>query len=241
MRWTGLLLLLVLPAAWANHPWGEVDICTTRNDIMPPGLVAPPEPDSRGARLLQRYCTQCHNLPGAGRHTAGEWPPLLERMETLMGVSRFYRGLLGPVAMPDEGEWAELRDYLQRHALQPLPASPTLAVTPAERIYRTVCGDCHAAPDPRRYDDWPRLLDRMARHRDTMGRAPLPPGVQRRVLAFIEAADDGPRVSASGHAATALPLADGALLDDDPVGRGLSLVAFFGLTLLGAWRWRRAG
>ena len=80
MRWWPLLALLAVPPAWANHPWGEVDICTTRNDIMPPGLVAPAELGSQGAQLLQRYCTQCHNLPGTGRHTAEEWPALLERM-----------------------------------------------------------------------------------------------------------------------------------------------------------------
>ena len=44
-------------------------------DMLPP--MNPdqlPDPDSKGARLLQQFCTQCHNLPGPGMHTAAEWP-----------------------------------------------------------------------------------------------------------------------------------------------------------------------
>ena len=66
-----LILLLAATPALAGHPWGGVDICEARKDIVPPGIdpALLPEPASKGAQVLQRTCTQCHNLPGPGRHT----------------------------------------------------------------------------------------------------------------------------------------------------------------------------
>jgi len=41
---------------------------------MPSGINPDqlPEPDSKGAHLLARYCSQCHGVPGPGMHTADE-------------------------------------------------------------------------------------------------------------------------------------------------------------------------
>lgn len=238
-----VLLLLLAAPAFAGHPWGGVDICQTRKDIIPPGIdpALLPERASAGAQVLQRYCTQCHNLPGPGRHTREEWPSVLTRMETLMKVSHFYRGLLGPVAMPDAGERATLAAYLDAHALHPLP--PRAAALPpdgAERVYRDICGDCHAAPDPRAYAaTWPALLDRMDAHRTTMARPSLSAAQHKAVAAFSARAHGGPAVAGSGHQGVALPLPDAAPASGDPLGRLASLAAFFGLAGLGVWRWRR--
>lgn len=239
-----LALMLLSAPALASHPWGGVDICAARRDIMPPGIdpALLSEPASKGAQVLQRTCTQCHKLPGPGRHTREEWPMVLTRMETLMKVSRFYRGLLGPVAMPDAGERAALRDYLDAHALRPLP--PRAAGLPTdgtERLYREACGDCHAAPDPRAYAaaTWPALLTRMDDHRATMGR-PLMTGAQRTAVErFSGRAQGGPLVAGSGHQGVALPLPEAAPKEAGPLGRLASLAAFFGLAGLGLWRWRR--
>jgi cytochrome c5 len=239
-----LALVLLSAPALAAHPWGGVDICETRRDIVPPGIDAAllPEQDSRGARLLQTYCTQCHNLPGPGRHTREEWPKALSRMETLMRVSSFYRGLLGPVAMPDAGERAALQDYLQDHALRPLPPrAASLPTDGAERLYREACGGCHAAPDPRAYPaaSWPALLNRMDAHRITMARPPLSAAQRKAVESFSARAHGGPAVAGSGHQGAALPLPESAPAGGDPLGRLASLAAFFGLAGLGLWRWRR--
>lgn len=239
-----LALMLFTAPALAGHPWGGVDICEARKDIIPPGIdpAQLPEPASKGAQVLQRTCTQCHNLPGPGRHTREEWPAVLTRMDTLMKVSHFYRGLLGPVAMPDAGERAALQTYLQDHALRPLPPRATgLPTDGAERLYRDACGDCHAVPDPRAYPaaSWPALLARMDSHRATMARPPLTAAQRNVVEAFSARAQGGPAVAGSGHQGVALPLPATAPKTADPLGRLVSLAAFFGLAGLGLWRWRR--
>ena len=239
--WLAALLLLSTPLH-ASHPWGGVDLCQTRRDIVPPGIAPTllPQRDSTGATLLQRYCTQCHNLPGPGRHTREEWPGVLARMETLMQVSRFYRGLLGPVAMPNTQEQAELRAYLEQNALHPLPPAPALPASRSRQIYAAACGDCHAAPDPRPYStrDWPALLARMEQHRVTMARAPLTPEQRAAVDAFVQESLTEEPVHNSGHDSATLPL-PGAAMADDVMGRWLSLIVFFGLAVLGVWRWKR--
>ena len=120
-----LVMLLLSGPAWASHPWGGVDLCETRPDLVPPGIEAErlPAPDSTGARLLQAYCAQCHNLPEPALHDRETWPAVVARMDNLMRVSHFYRGELGPVDMPDAREWELLVEYLQAHA-DPAPAIP---------------------------------------------------------------------------------------------------------------------
>ncbi|MEW5787310.1 MAG: hypothetical protein AB1899_05605 [Pseudomonadota bacterium] len=241
------LLLLLLPVtvpAFASHQWGGVDICETRKDIMPPDMAASqlPEPSSQGALVLQRYCTQCHYLTGPGRHTREEWPDVLRRMDALMGISHFYRGLLGPVAMPDAEEKAALRDYLDHHALKALaPPAPGMPPSGAERAWRAICGGCHAAPDPRAYPEaaWPALLARMEARRGAMARQPLTGAQKAAVEDYLAAAWGRPTVSGAGHQGATLPLPSAAASTEDPAGRLISLAAFFGLTALGVWRWRR--
>jgi cytochrome c5 len=243
-RASPLLLVLFIAPAFAGHPWGGVDICEARKDIVPPGIdpALLPDPGSPGAQVLQRTCTQCHNLPGPGRHTREEWPAVLTRMETLMKVSRFYRGLLGPVTMPDAGARAALRAYLDTYALHPLPPRAAgLPVDGVERLYRETCGDCHAAPDPRVYaaTTWPALLERMDAHRTAMARPALSAAQHKAVASFSARAHGDPAVVGSGHQGVALPLPESAPTGGDPLGRLASLAAFFGLAGLGVWRWRR--
>ena len=66
-----------------------------------------PEPESPGAKLYLKKCTQCHRLPAPKRHTAEQWDHLLVMMESFMGK----KGLVFPV---DEKKL--IRDYLQRNA-----------------------------------------------------------------------------------------------------------------------------
>lgn len=242
------LLALLLASFWiaaaalASHPWAGVDICEVRRDTVPPGIDAAtlPEPNSEGAILLQRHCTQCHNLPGPGRHVAQAWPAVMTRMETLMRVSGFYRGPLGPVTTPDKRERSVLLAYLERHALHELPASSLLAASaPAEQTYRSVCGDCHAAPDPRAYDAtvWPGLIERMDRHRTVMSRPALDTVQRAAVDAFILQVRTGAHVPGPIHGATA-PNGRTHGSGNGP-GRWVSLGVFFGLSVAGIWRWRR--
>ena len=50
--------------------------------MLPPGITPQdlPDPESRGAKLLSRYCSQYHNLPSPRMHTAEDWPRIAGRM-----------------------------------------------------------------------------------------------------------------------------------------------------------------
>ena len=158
----------------ASHNWGGIDVCTVYRDIAPPGIEAAslPEPEGQGARLLDQYCTQCHALTGPGRHTAGEWPAVLERMRLLMDVSRRFRGLMGSIQMPADDELRVLTDYLTTHALQPLRGTPRGA---GAEIFANACAACHTLPDPHQYRaaEWPALVSQMASKATVMGREEL--------------------------------------------------------------------
>ncbi|MBU0498817.1 MAG: hypothetical protein KJ558_09010 [Gammaproteobacteria bacterium] len=119
-----LLLALTLPMPLAaSHYWNGVDVCEANRQTLPPGLAPErlPEPRSQGARLLQAYCTQCHNLPGPDRHTAAEWHDLTGRMYLLMEVSHRFGGLHGKAEHMQPEEKASLLAYLGRHS-RPAPS-----------------------------------------------------------------------------------------------------------------------
>jgi len=83
-------------------------------DQLPPGIDAAdlPDPQSRGAHLLTRYCTQCHDLPPPALHTAAEWVKVLDRMERHMHMM----ARTGSTQNPTEQEQVTILNYLQRHA-----------------------------------------------------------------------------------------------------------------------------
>ncbi len=71
-----------------------------------------PEADSRGARLVGKYCAQCHAPPSPSLHTAEEWAGVTQRM----------RGHIGELAasgvgvqMPDASDLNALTQYLGKH------------------------------------------------------------------------------------------------------------------------------
>lgn len=139
--------------------------------MLPPGIdpALLPEPHSAGAEIVKYYCTQCHNLPGPGLHTATEWPRVLGRMNMRM---QMMGGMMG-VAAPNRVELDILLDYLRKHAQKPIDAAeyPDLN-TPAGRAFSTTCVQCHALPDPRQHtgQEWPAVVDRMREHEATMGK-----------------------------------------------------------------------
>ncbi|MCG7863708.1 MAG: hypothetical protein JAZ18_15095 [Candidatus Thiodiazotropha endolucinida] len=112
-----LILFMPIPVA-AGHAWAEIDLCEAYKDKLPPDLTAErlPEAHSPGAELLDRYCTQCHNLPGPDRHTLAEWHDVTTRMFTLMDVAHRFGGVMGRVETMQPQARATLVAYLQRHA-----------------------------------------------------------------------------------------------------------------------------
>jgi len=142
---------------------------------LPPGIdpALLPEPDSAGARILQYYCVQCHNLPGPGMHTAAGWPRVLGRMNMRMRMMGGMMGGMMGVVAPSRVELDILLDYLQKHAQEPIDAAkyPDLN-TQAGQAFSTSCVQCHALPDPRQHtaQEWPAVVGRMRGHEAAMGK-----------------------------------------------------------------------
>ena len=147
-------------------------------DVLPPGIdpAQLPAPTSKGARLLARYCVQCHNLPGPGRHTAQKWPAVVHRMNQRMQMMSGHGMMMGQVEAPSADELQSMFDYLQAHAQRPIdPARYPALKTPAGRAFQTACARCHALPDPQQHtaEDWPAVVARMQQNMLTMGK-PVP-------------------------------------------------------------------
>jgi len=155
--------------ALASHSYGGLDLCALYPEIMPPGMQAQdlPQPESQGAGLLQVYCAQCHALPGPGRHTAAEWPAVLDKMNMLMDVASRFGGLMGKVKVPNAEEKEVLRDYLTDNALQAMQGQFRGMGAAA---FVSHCGSCHALPNAGQHsvEEWPAVLKRMQRNMTVM-------------------------------------------------------------------------
>ncbi len=146
-------------------------------NMLPLGIspASLPQTHSEGARLMQRYCTQCHGLPGPGLHTAAEWPVVVARMaarEHMMSD----QDMMG-IQAPSAKEQATLLAYLRKHAQIPLNKATAKGLdTPAGRAFSETCSRCHALPDPVQHTaaDWPAVVLRMQRNMVAMGK-PVPP------------------------------------------------------------------
>ena len=66
-----------------------------------------PEPESPGAELYLKKCTQCHGLPAPQRHTAEQGDHLLVMMQSFMDKKN--------LAFPED-EKKLIKDYLHRNA-----------------------------------------------------------------------------------------------------------------------------
>jgi mono/diheme cytochrome c family protein len=67
-----------------------------------------PSPETQGAMLFKDRCSQCHGLPDPGRHTAKEWPAIMEKMRGYM--QSMDRKVI------TENEEKEIVNYLSRYA-----------------------------------------------------------------------------------------------------------------------------
>jgi cytochrome c5 len=233
-----LLALLNAGQAVAGHDWGGMDLCALYPEKMPPGMPVEqlPQPDHPGALLMQRYCAQCHYLPGPGRHTAAEWPQVLEKMNTLMEVSSRFGGLLGRVKEPDQDERSAIQNYLLGNALVPM-VSPVKGL--AAKNYQYNCSGCHALPDPAQHrpDEWPVIMTRMARNREVMKRAPLSPETQLAILAYLQSESSRHVVTTEDNEEFALPQQPVMPLTLWRAESWMALGPFLLLVVIGLLRW----
>lgn len=156
----------------AQRLWSESAHGRMLERILPPA-VAPgdlPERDSEGARLLSRYCVQCHHLPNPQMHTADKWDGIVERMVWRMqgkgNMGRLMKEMMAGVEAPNADEVSTLNRYLQKHSQKEIdPRHPGLN-TEAGKMFSIACSQCHAAPDPLQHTsrEWPAVVERMKQH-----------------------------------------------------------------------------
>lgn len=165
---------------------------------LPPGISPEdlPEPDSPGARLLVRYCSQCHNLPGPAMHTAEEWPFVEARMINRMEMMAGMQGMMGGMMMrgmmdmqaPTRQEHKKLLTYVQRYALRPASAE-TLGPpgTPGLALFRQTCSQRHALPDPGLHttDEWPGVVERMQKNMKIMGKPVITDQEREELVSYL--------------------------------------------------------
>ncbi len=144
-------------------------------DVLPPGIdpALLPESQSQGALLLARYCSQCHNLPGPGTHTAEEWPAVVERMNRRMQMMSGPDMMGMMVESPDESELQAIIGYLQEYAQKPIDTAQYNDLdTSAGRAFQSTCSRCHALPDPEQHSagKWPAVVVPMRQTMVTQGK-----------------------------------------------------------------------
>ncbi len=70
---------------------------------------------TRSGQMFSIACSQCHALPDPQRHTAGEWPSVVRRMQQHMAWTNTVVGIPALRTNP-ELDTAEIVRLLQRHA-----------------------------------------------------------------------------------------------------------------------------
>lgn len=155
---------------------------------LPPGLDPEhlPDPRSSGAQLFVRYCTQCHELPGPGLHTAGEWPSVADRMSQRM---RMMSGMMRDIEAPNNDEFHTLVAYLQQHAQIPIDrARYTDLSAPAGKLFEATCSQCHVLPDPKQHtaNEWLGVVGRMTQNMKAMGKPQPDQATLETVIEFLQ-------------------------------------------------------
>ncbi len=160
---------------------------------LPPGIEPQklPEPQLNGAKLLVQYCSQCHDLPGPGMHSAQAWPSVVERMNQRMQMmsGRNMMGMMHDIQAPEGRELEVLIAYLQKHAQKPIDKSQYEDLnSTAGRSFDMICSQCHALPDPKQHtgDEWPTVIQRMVENMKSMGKSVPDEKTVETILGFLQ-------------------------------------------------------
>jgi len=237
-----LAFILNTPSVIASHSFGGLDMCAVYPEVMPPGLASDLLPDvgSQGATLMESYCTQCHALPGPGRHTAEEWPQVLDRMFVLMDVADRFGGLLGNVKTPSLIEREQLSHYLVLHSLKATTKKPQGVGAAA---FENHCAGCHALPDLAQYQhlDQLSLIKRMQRNMEVMKYSPPTADAMMQIQIYMKSNINAEKGS-PGNAL--IPAQDGGSVylpeREFSYGSWLALAPLFFLVFVGLFRWRNS-
>lgn len=152
---------------WSQSPHGKL-----LERILPPSIAPAelPEPHSEGARLMVRYCVQCHYLPSPQMHSADKWTIIVVRMVWRMrgkgNLGTLMKEMMDRVEAPGDEEVRTLTAYLRRHGQREMdPMHPALK-SEAGQMFTIACTQCHGLPDPKRHTarEWPLVVERMKKH-----------------------------------------------------------------------------
>jgi len=169
---------------------------------LPAGIDASelPEPDSRGARLVARYCSQCHGIASPRRHAPEDWEAtarrMFRRMDHMEGMGGMggmmgrgmHRGMMD-VSAPSAAEESEIVAYLRDHAMRGTRAE-ALPSGDGREAFRRVCSRCHALPAPGQHtaDQWPAVVERMRDNMDRMEISAISDADAERIVRYLQRA-----------------------------------------------------
>ncbi len=178
--------------------WANQDNMEMMQDMMsgrlPPGIEPEdlPEPDSKGAKLLVRYCTQCHNLPSPSMHTSQEWPEVARRMfnrlSWMSGMKEEWMGMMWMKA-PSANEQKDIVAYLKAHSLKSItPDLVPLPESPGAESFKNACSQCHALPDPKLHtaEEWPAVVERMRVNMKIMDKPVITDQEKEKIITYLE-------------------------------------------------------
>lgn len=204
-RWTFALLVaggtLLLFSACGDGRDGPpmMRMMGDQNMELPEGIAAEelPDPESRGARLVARYCSSCHGIPSTRRHSAEDWEASarrmfrrmrhMDRMGGMMG--RMHRGRMSDVEAPTAAEERAILVYLQEHAMRGAQETD-LPAGEGREVFADQCGRCHALPDPGQHtpEEWPAVVERMRENMRQMDVGGMSDGEAEHVVRYLQEA-----------------------------------------------------
>jgi cytochrome c5 len=161
-------------------------ILETAKIALPPDDVKAedlPEPSSREAGLVVRYCGQCHAFPTPTMHAAVDWPRITQRMwlrmEKLPDTLRIEQPLLS--------DRVATVNYLVNNALR--VSGGALPAGPGRQEFSAMCSRCHALPDPKAHtaEDWPSVFIRMERNMERLKVSTPSPTESQQILTYLQA------------------------------------------------------
>jgi len=162
-------------------------------DQLPPGIAPErlPEPDSSGAKLLQSYCSQCHDLPSPLMHSAEEWPEVLQRMLRRMQMMSggMMMGSMMGIKTPTSQEETTLLAYLNRHSLHAADQRTLSGLNSSSgMLFQQACSQCHALPDPKQHtpQEWPDVVARMKQNMKQMQKPVIRPEEEALIVQFLQ-------------------------------------------------------
>jgi cytochrome c5 len=128
-----------------------------------------PEPDSVGAKLINHFCSQCHNVPGPGMRTEEEWNRIFWSMIWRMYVMD---GRFSEFDAPKYDESKVMFEYVRRNSLVSIKSSDVDLRDEGASEFIATCMQCHQLPDPRLHkgEEWREIVLRMKNHMKSMNR-----------------------------------------------------------------------